>query len=288
MYWKTPSLKYSVKKATDILISYGTFFLPFLLIALALGTYRLNLENVLLEAIAVRRDIMYFCWYVPFYCLTVFLLPIVARLLTDSPLVDISIVLIMQVVLAICSKIVLNAYLSDLLEGLYAWFPSVLIGYIAAKYALLDKIEEGIIGRPNKWMSVPIYLALLMVPFMRRAVTFELVFVDYFRQPVSEFVNELIFIFFIYGLFNILWVIKQTRFHRILERIGEVSLEMWFVHGIFFNTSKEYKQGILYAPKSPIFVFVWGCLLCYGMAKLVESIIKTLTKKKNTLLRLEL
>lgn len=57
-------------------------------------------------------------------------------------------------------------------------------------------------------------------------------------------------------------------------RLGTQSLLMWFVSCIFFNVSKEIFQPILYFPKNPIFVMIWGTAICYICAVILDFIIK--------------
>ena len=47
------------------------------------------------------------------------------------------------------------------------------------------------------------------------------------------------------------------------QLVGRYSLLMWFIHCIFFNNCKDIFQPILYWPRNPILVLLWGISICY-------------------------
>ena len=55
------------------------------------------------------------------------------------------------------------------------------------------------------------------------------------------------------------------------------------LHGIFFNTCKEYTQWILYYPKNPILVLLWGLALCLFVSVIIMFPIDFIVKIKNKL-----
>ena len=68
-----------------------------------------------------------------------------------------------------------------------------------------------------------------------------------------------------------------------LEKIGVASLLMWFLHGAFFNVICVYTKKILYFPKCPFLVLVWGLIMCYIVAIILRIPINWMTRKANRL-----
>lgn len=53
---------------------------------------------------------------------------------------------------------------------------------------------------------------------------------------------------------------------------------------IFFNNSREIFQPLLYLPRNPLLVLIWGTALCWVFAALVKRPADKLLVVKNTLL----
>ena len=58
---------------------------------------------------------------------------------------------------------------------------------------------------------------------------------------------------------------------------------MWFFHCLFFNCMKSYTQWLLYLPRNPILVLVWGLAMCWLLAYAVEPVRKFLIDLKHRL-----
>ena len=61
-----------------------------------------------------------------------------------------------------------------------------------------------------------------------------------------------------------------------LIQLGKYSMLMWFVSCIFFGNSKQLVQPLLYYPHHPVLVTVWGLLMCYVAAVILDVVIKKL------------
>ena len=90
---------------------------------------------------------------------------------------------------------------------------------------------------------------------------------------------------FIYGLAKLLQCVKISWILKLLGELGKKSLVMWFVHCCFFSCCSPLTQKILYFPKNPILVTIFGLLLCYVAAVLFSYIIDPVLKRKNAFLR---
>lgn len=65
----------------------------------------------------------------------------------------------------------------------------------------------------------------------------------------------------------------------IFMKIGDKSLLMWFVHCAFFGVTKVVFQPILYAPKWPVLVLLWGLLICYIVSRGIDCVVKRILSK---------
>ena len=85
------------------------------------------------------------------------------------------------------------------------------------------------------------------------------------------------------GLLKLLELVKWKKALLPLQIIGKYSMLMWFIHGIFFNVSKPFTQPILFWPKNPVLVTMWGLVLCLLLARLLNWPVKWTTRKINSL-----
>ncbi len=91
-------------------------------------------------------------------------------------------------------------------------------------------------------------------------------------------------ILFMYFLIRIWKNIKNNKIRFIVSSIGKYSLLMWFIHGVFFANCKHMFQPILYFPRNPILVTLWGLFLCYLCALPINVIVQQINSIKNRLI----
>lgn len=290
--FKKGSYRYSFKKITDILISYWVVFIPVLLLALLCGDYQFQLHNVLLEAFALERNIMIFCWYIPFYICLMLLLPLVTKLLTKSMLLDAVILLAIQGFLTMLADRIHVPYLAETIGNTAAWFLIVMAGCMVAKYKLFDSVFDKIlVGTPPRYMRVPMFIAMILVPFVlqNKALAGYLFGIgdSALGAQRMQLIKALMLPFFLYGLLQIISMLKRTFLFKVLGQLGKVSMSMWFIHCVFFNVCKDTFQPILYFLRNPVLVLLFGCAVCYLLARLLEPVRTRLVKKANRLLHFE-
>ena len=86
----------------------------------------------------------------------------------------------------------------------------------------------------------------------------------------------------IYGLIEIMKRMHSKVLKDVLNTVGGHSMLMWFIHGIFFNCSKEIFQKVLYLPQNPVLVLMWGLALCWGISIVLDLVLKPIMNKKRT------
>lgn len=176
-------------------------------------------------------------------------------------------------VLRLLGTIIINGLVSRIFLELSIWFPVVLSGMIVSNYNIFHKLEAINKCVKSKLMNVCVWMILIVAIFLGR----------YYTQGWN-FINNGLFCFdycmdfvtipiFIYSLVNLIKEINWDFVNVILSKIGKQSLLMWFLSCAFFGNCKLIFQPILYAPKNPILVIVWGLLICYIFACFLDFIV---------------
>lgn len=288
-FQESKTFRYSLKKIGDLLIPYWAVFLILLLVrALIEGEF--VLQKAVLEFFVLRYSVMIFCWYVQFYCLTMLLLPVLTRFMPRESKF-LSFVLgagVPYVLLGIGSLNTDVFLLQSALSSLQQWLPCVVSGYLFAQHDLfrswLDKIFT---VSPNKWVQRAVWLCLAAAVFFGRRVldTFIPASVLYAGDTMHLYLTmDMVYApCFIYALVRLTESLPR-RVRAVPEAIGTRSMVMWFLHCIFFNGSDRIFQPILYFPRNPILVLIWGLALCYGAAVIIDWICRPLIRGKNKLL----
>ncbi len=263
------SYKYSLRKSTDLWVHYLFAFMLLLIPAVLLGCYEFNVVKFGMECVGLYLPTMKFCWYVIFYCMAIFALPLFAKSYDRSPVLT----LIISVLGPVCLSKILEPVASNRVGGLIydlstylSQFGSVASGYVFAKHNLFEKIE-GSVGTRRKTTRVILFVALMTIAFLGVGNGKELGMV---AAPL-----------FIFGLVELIHMGKKGKITVPLKFVGKYSLSVWFLHSIFFNQCEPYTKPILYLPQYPLLVFLWGLGLCLVVAVLIETPIKFLTKMKN-------
>lgn len=276
--------KYSIKKITDILISYWCVFFVFAIVATVFAEYKYTFLSFIAELFALKRPTMRFCWYVNFYIVFMLLLPVITKLLSRNIHIDLFVCLILiPNMFRLFNRFVNNSIISELIGNQQSWLSCVLIGYIFANYSLFEKIEHlnfQIIK--NKKLNTGLMLVgILCIPFGRIAIPS--LTLGFSHLPSLYISMDVIYApLFIYAVVYLCNTIRARIANRLLVIIGNYSLLMWFVSCIFYNNCKAIFQPLLYFPRNPILVTIWGLLLCLSVSFVLEKGIVRIQNCKNT------
>lgn len=280
-YCKTPDYKYSLKKILNLLVSYWIIYIPFLLIAIFIGTYTFDWKNFALELSALNRPIMVFCWYVCFYCVSMLLLPLLRPLLSDTPGKAVFWGILLPVALTTALlKTTDDTLIMNIFINLRQSFPCITMGYICAHYSSFEKMQNTYSSKIKKtWLRFVLWMLLAGLAFMGRYYmpSFSIGSIAFLRENLALPFNMDIFYapVFVYALVNMIQTIPQNFIFKILSVIGKYSLQMWFVSCIFFSKyTKAVFQPILYLPHNPILVLLWGLLICLVFSVLADIPVK--------------
>lgn len=286
------SLRYSLRKIRDFLISYWIVYAILLLLALALGCWKFSAGSFVRGLVGLDNTLMIFCWYVYFYILAMLILPVLIKLSTDKLTGD-GVVLLALPVLAVTGIMEIvrvelgmeSGAMVKILAAVREWLPVVISGYLCAKYALFEGYFDGMLQHVRiGWTRTILCLILCSAAFFGRLMCprlslgsiqiagswIDLVFsMDILYAPL-----------FVYGLSTVLRSVDVSVIRRPLEAVGRRSMLMWFLHCVFFNCSKEYTQPVLYFLKNPLLVLLFGLAICYLTAVLIDLPLKKLLKRK--------
>ncbi len=280
-------LRYSLRKSTDVWTSYFVFFLLLLIPAAALGCWDASVKNFVLEAFGIINPTMTFCWYIDFYILSLLLLPLFHMAAKKHIIIAAlaGVALPIGVTAAMTGYVhIPNADIEKLVFNFLRWFPCIASGYIFARYELFERCFDVLFKRhiKYKWLRVLIYIILMLITFVGRKYLYNISFnVSIFTFNFS--LDFLLAPLFIYGLLNIINAVKHKKLLAPLSIIGKYSMGMWFLHCIFFNTCKEYTQILLFFPRNPILVLIWGLAICLAVSAAVMIPVRWLLKQKNKL-----
>lgn len=282
VYYHRPdkTFRYSLRKIRNILISYWCVFLPFALIAAFFADYSYTAAGFIEELFALYRPTMCFCWYVPFYGAFMLLLPLTVKLLRRGALWDTFVCfLVVPMALTLAERFVRNGMVREVFDSLISFYPCVLAGCLFARFGVFQRLEafnRKIVRRDGLngilWAAV-----LMIVPFGR-----------WVEPSVTVMFKELPLVHFapsvtvnLDAVYAPLFLCALVRLHRIIDcrwltaglaAIGRHSLSMWFVSCIFFGNCQAIFKHVLYLPRNPVLVVLWGLGLCYAVSLAVDSV----------------
>jgi len=289
-YFYTPkkTTAYAATKITDILISYWLVYIPFLCFAVLSNCYEFRLADFLYELLGLKLPIMFFCWYVPFYCTVMVLLPLLSRISQRHLILELLLWYLVPVIgCTILKAFFIQDHWQEYLSNIIFWFPCVASGYLFAKYNIFQCFDKFTDRIPGHLLKVLLYLFMVLGAFLIRNMGNYLTIGFVAGDNHQTLYYSLDFLYapvFIYGAAKILQYCKNWFICRILTAIGKQTLFMWFLHCIFFNVCKEKTQWILYYPKNPILVLLLGLTLCYVGARLLSPVSNYLCGQKKKLL----
>jgi len=288
------TLRYSMGKIRDFLISYWMVYGLLLALTLVLGVRKFSAAFVAGELIGLDGPVMTFCWYVYFYIAAMVLLPALVRLSTGNLMGDCVVLMVMPVLVLTVLLGILREELGmesgwpvEILMAGKEWLPCVVSGYLCAGYGIFEGYLDGCVQKIRTgWGRVLLYAGLcgaacfgrLLCPRLTLGAIqvagswVDLVFsMDILYAPL-----------FVYGAANLLGRIRWEWLRKPLEAVGRQSMLMWFLHCAFFNCCKEYTQPVLYFLKNPLLVLLFGLGLCYLAAVLLDIPLKKLLNRKKT------
>lgn len=206
-----------------------------------------------------------YAWYVYFYIEIIILYPISHQIFLPKRSVkqDIFIFIILSLLLEGIFLILdpVTSFNKIPLVRLSEFYPTVIIGSLAAKHNLLSKFY-------NCYIYKQLYIVVVLI-----------IIITYY--PITKSIGFTLS-FGIYTLLLIPALLKildntPKKLKNYIEPIGIYSMNMWFISSIF-ETPNNSLQWIAYLPQYTPFVLLWNILLllppAYLLSKLQNQILK--------------
>lgn len=285
------TFSYSIKKILDLFIPYWVVFLTFVAIKTLAG-HSFSLQRVIMELFTLRTSVMVFCWYVQFYLVSMLILPVLTKFLPQASkaMSFFAGLFVFPLCCSLLQRRIQLSVVQSVLSTLLQWFPCIVIGYLFAQHNLFRHWMDNLFSTGHGKVGQRVIWVLLVIAacYCRRNLYSFIPGTLIHQDAAIQLDIPLDILFapcFVYGIARLVQE-GTLRLHRVLESIGRRSMLMWFLHCIFFNSLANIFQPILYFPRNPIMVLIWGLLLCYGGAVVVDAVCKPLIRWKNKLLNL--
>ncbi|MCE5286627.1 MAG: acyltransferase [Pelosinus sp.] len=263
-----------IHKALSFLTTYWTIlFFIFLPINLILGNNDLlKVKEVLKNIVAISTSIIAFAWYVRFYILVLLSFPLLISICKKFNNPYICICFIWVVAILINRVIGHSGYTSFIIQWLMEYFtymPSVIAGICFAQHKVFDMLNVTLVKYKLNSLFISITTVCLII--MIRFFTQNHFSTDTFLTPI-----------FIYSIIDILNHINSYKVNKLLTFLGKHSLNLWFLHAIFFFNTKAI-QWVLYFPKYSIVIVVWCILILLPFSILINFILSKINSYSNLL-----
>jgi hypothetical protein len=218
---------------------------------------------------------MCFSWYIVFYVMAMLALPFMERIPHDN--------LAGAAALYILAPIVFATALIRIFPGsVHAQTINFCIltgccalgsGYLTARFSLYERVLDRILG--NNPRRLVLSLLLGVIAFWGRQFASRIIIpldagnelwnlrisMDLLYTPVL-----------VYAIVNLVQGISLKWIWRGLAKLGKYSMQIWLVSCLFFGVAKETYQPLLYAPRHPMMVILWGLLICYMVGRVIETV----------------
>ena len=176
-----------------------------------------------------------FAWYVATYVVLVLISPLLLKLFNGKSL-GADIIFYIIIVVGV-----------DLFQGLWhsilVPIPVAVFGLIVAKWSLFDKLN-------SITYKYPIW-AFLIVVVCIALIRQTLILLDLKIVGIEGLFAAL----FIFAIISIFRKLSWPGLEKIIILLGSYSMNLWYLHGIFFTGSRPL-QGLLYFPQYSLFIFV--------------------------------
>lgn len=277
-YQKKDAYHHSLKKLGVFLINYWLILcLIFIPLQLLNSSFEFSLKGFALNLVGLRKDYIMFSWYVRLEIAIVIVFPLLKRLiktnLVQSTLYGICIPVMLRIVVTTLMNrvsILSGNTFSILFNEFLVYLPFLLSGYIFSKFKLFSKMKYYLPRFLDKWY---VYVILIIGILVGRNYTI-LTIGTLIGRNLLPMLLELIYLpTFIFSIISLIRMINHQWLTNGLGFLGEQSLNLWFLHAIFFGKT-AYLQWIAYYPKFSILIILWVLILLIPVSVLINKIMK--------------
>lgn len=207
-----------------------------LIITSIINGYRPQFQNALLEMFGLKPYVMCFCWYVSFYIMLMFIFPCYVKLLKirNSYTWDISISIVFYLGIQLLIKEAEKMDKYNIILAVSIYLLVAIIGYLFAKYNVLNRMRDTIQNAFGFYSIVGFLLicSALVLHGMKSyigGISIGIVVVPMLMEGIA---------------FTKINLVKW--FRKILLVLGKNSMNIWFLHCIFFQLQQESFFNLLH------------------------------------------
>lgn len=281
---KTKDFHYGVQHIKKLIVPFWTILFLFTLPFCFNEVINDDIKRLLFNLIGIDSYYNWYSWFVYFFIYAMLLMPFITRYIDKKPVINTAVVVLTATFLSIVihelpriASLLFGFKMGAIVENkpLLAIFnclmmtPTMVLGYLFAHNSYFEKIK---IDRFSKSWVMALCCAIIIITFVLRFTIrikhnpFQL---DFFYAPLM--------IGAIVVLFN-KFTLKPLR--KVLGKLGEVSVYMWFFHALFFTTPVKW----FYQPCITIFdhvnlVVLWAVVLTFGASWLIKSVVDHILRR---------
>lgn len=257
-------IKYSARKIFDILLVYwGILFLFYIPVAYLFGANNYTANDLLENILLVKTSIIQSAWYVRFYVELMITLPLIYHLLKETTKIKDGIILGVIVLFHLGAYLINATYI----EEYFNYLMVVIIGFYFEKYSINVKVSN--VFKKNILISI---IALLLTVSCRGVF-----------KSIYLINTDIIFAPILVGIIRDLYYKLIPCFRNIIIVLGKYSLELWFLHVIFFIGS-ERLQEIGYWPRIDFLILIWTLCIFLPIAMVYNGLFSRI---KNLIFRIK-
>lgn len=263
------TLKKRISRLLKFLLAYWTVMVLFLVVGYFNGDTLPGIKESLynfagLKAAPEQGWInVPFAWYVSYYIEFIILSPLLIWAFSSKRLIfDIITTLIAVSLVLIAVKMPHEA-----LRNLWPLISTVL-GMLIAKYGIFNKLQRMITGKMHWTLLVIAIAAIILARY----------FFERCNIPGMILILPIVAALLILFSVELFQRIHSRRFQNLFLLLGDLSMFVWFLHGIFF-TGKNFMQGFIFSFKEPILIMVAILIVLLPIAWLLKRVHSIIIKR---------
>jgi hypothetical protein len=192
-------------------------------------------------------------------------MPIIGRLIDHRPYLN----SLLTILLSFIAQVIIHQHVPNFGDNplwlalfvCFGWTPTIILGYLCARQCFFQKVYI-----PNHWSVTIISIVLIFVVLRLKCLFsgFKIVNFDMVYAPTI--------------IFSILIISSQfgnNMIKKMFVELGDKSVYMWFIHGLFFTGATRYfYQPYVMVSDNLWLIAIWTVILSYMVAVPIKKIIE--------------